>query len=97
MGPIKLIKLITNMPLLSIYHSKLGVPIKTVVSATVLEEAINGTVTIQPLALGKPVSRKVAYRLTALPVYSFIEIVIFYMKSFIFLIGREAMCPFLFR
>ncbi|KAI3733562.1 hypothetical protein L6452_13006 [Arctium lappa] len=39
--------------------SKLGVPIKTVVSATVLEEAINGTVTIQPLALGKPVSRKV--------------------------------------
>ncbi|KVI05627.1 hypothetical protein Ccrd_016058, partial [Cynara cardunculus var. scolymus] len=38
---------------------KLGVPIKTVVSATVLEEAINGTVTIQPLGLGKPVSRKV--------------------------------------
>nr|XP_043634483.1 chaperone protein dnaJ 16-like [Erigeron canadensis] len=39
--------------------SKLGVPIKTLVSAAVLEEAINGTVPTLPLALGKPVSRKV--------------------------------------
>ncbi|PWA46044.1 dnaJ domain-containing protein [Artemisia annua] len=39
--------------------SKLGVPIKTLVSASVLEEAINGTVPTLPLALGKPVSRKV--------------------------------------
>lgn len=39
--------------------SKLGVPIKTLVSATVLEDAINGTVPTHPLALGKPVSRKV--------------------------------------
>ncbi|KAL1156788.1 hypothetical protein V6Z11_A08G113100 [Gossypium hirsutum] len=39
--------------------SKLGVPIKTTVSATVLEEALNGVVTIQPLLLGQPVSRKV--------------------------------------
>ncbi|KAI7756965.1 hypothetical protein M8C21_001517 [Ambrosia artemisiifolia] len=41
------------------FFSKLGVPIKTLVSATVLEEAINGTVPTLPLALGKPVSRKV--------------------------------------
>ena len=41
--------------------SKLGVPIKTLVSASVLEEAINGTVPTLPLALGKPVSRKVGF------------------------------------
>nr|XP_043623562.1 chaperone protein dnaJ 16 [Erigeron canadensis]XP_043623563.1 chaperone protein dnaJ 16 [Erigeron canadensis]XP_043623564.1 chaperone protein dnaJ 16 [Erigeron canadensis] len=39
--------------------SKLGIPIKTTVSATVLEEALNGTVTIQPIALGQPVVKKV--------------------------------------
>ncbi|XP_048136536.1 chaperone protein dnaJ 16-like isoform X3 [Rhodamnia argentea] len=39
--------------------SKLGVPIKTTVSATVLEEALNGMVTIRPLLLGKPISKKV--------------------------------------
>ncbi|KAK8613284.1 hypothetical protein V6N13_101051 [Hibiscus sabdariffa] len=39
--------------------SKLGVPIKTTVSATVLEEALNGAVTIRPLMLGLPISRKV--------------------------------------
>ncbi|XP_039047579.1 chaperone protein dnaJ 16-like isoform X2 [Hibiscus syriacus] len=39
--------------------SKLGVPIKTTVSATVLEEALNGAVTICPLLLGQPISRKV--------------------------------------
>ncbi|KAG9449838.1 hypothetical protein H6P81_009803 [Aristolochia fimbriata] len=39
--------------------SKLGVPIKTTVSATVLEEALNGLVTIRPLQLGQPLSRKV--------------------------------------
>ncbi|KAK1420020.1 hypothetical protein QVD17_29529 [Tagetes erecta] len=39
--------------------SKLGVPIKTLVSASVLEEAINGSVVTYPLALGNPVSRKV--------------------------------------
>ncbi|KAL6567772.1 Chaperone protein dnaJ 16 [Orobanche gracilis] len=39
--------------------SKLGVPIKTTVSATVLEEALNGAVTIHPLPLGKPLCRKV--------------------------------------
>ncbi|CAA6673215.1 unnamed protein product [Spirodela intermedia] len=39
--------------------SKLGVPIKTTVSATVLEEALNGTVTVRPLPLGTSVSGKV--------------------------------------
>ncbi|PKI47231.1 hypothetical protein CRG98_032368 [Punica granatum] len=39
--------------------SKLGVPIKTTVSATVLEEALNGVVTVRPLPIGQPVSKKV--------------------------------------
>lgn len=39
--------------------SKLGVPIKTTISATILEEALNGTVTIRPLPLGRPVNDKV--------------------------------------
>ncbi|KAK1390013.1 chaperone protein dnaJ 15 [Heracleum sosnowskyi] len=39
--------------------SKLGVPIKTTISANVLEEAYNGTVTIRPLPLGSTVSGKV--------------------------------------
>ncbi|GLT36488.1 hypothetical protein SLA2020_108610 [Shorea laevis] len=39
--------------------SKLGVPIKTTVSTTVLEEALNENVNIRPLSLGQPVSRKV--------------------------------------
>lgn len=39
--------------------SKLGVPIKTTVSATVLEEALNGLVTIRPLPLGQPLCSKV--------------------------------------
>ncbi|GAV66548.1 DnaJ domain-containing protein [Cephalotus follicularis] len=39
--------------------SKLGVPIKTTVSATVLEEALSGVVTIRPLLIGQSISRKV--------------------------------------
>ncbi|ESW29505.1 hypothetical protein PHAVU_002G075800 [Phaseolus vulgaris] len=39
--------------------SKLGVPIKTTVSASVLEEALNGLVTIRPLPLGHYVSKRV--------------------------------------
>ncbi|KAE9613416.1 hypothetical protein Lal_00016255 [Lupinus albus] len=39
--------------------SKLGVPIKTTVSATILEEALNGAVTIRPLPLGHFISKKV--------------------------------------
>ncbi|KAF8378330.1 hypothetical protein HHK36_029669 [Tetracentron sinense] len=39
--------------------SKLGVPIKTTVSTTVLEEALNGVVTIRPLQLGQPMYKKV--------------------------------------
>ncbi|GKB00006.1 hypothetical protein Tco_0827999 [Tanacetum coccineum] len=38
---------------------KLGVLIKTTVSAIVLEEALNGTVTIQPITLGQPIVKKV--------------------------------------
>ncbi|KAF6143255.1 hypothetical protein GIB67_039038 [Kingdonia uniflora] len=41
--------------------SKLGVPIKTTVSATILEEALNGTVAIRPLQLGHPLSTKVRF------------------------------------
>ncbi|XAR60606.1 hypothetical protein NMG60_11034046 [Bertholletia excelsa] len=39
--------------------SKLGVPIKTTVSTTILEEAPNGLVKFRPLPLGEPVSGKV--------------------------------------
>ncbi|KAJ1258787.1 hypothetical protein BS78_10G101900 [Paspalum vaginatum] len=39
--------------------SKLGVPIKTTVSATVLEEALNGSVMVSQLQLGNSVQRKV--------------------------------------
>nr|XP_043606373.1 chaperone protein dnaJ 15-like [Erigeron canadensis] len=39
--------------------SKLGVPIKTTISANVLEDALSGTVTIKPLPLGSSVSGKV--------------------------------------
>ncbi|CAA7058199.1 unnamed protein product [Microthlaspi erraticum] len=39
--------------------SKLGVPIKTSVSANVLEEAMSGTVTVRPLPIGASVSGKV--------------------------------------
>ncbi|XP_019076068.1 chaperone protein dnaJ 16 isoform X4 [Vitis vinifera] len=41
--------------------SKLGVPIKTTVSATVLEDALNGVVTVRPLTLGQPVVKKLLY------------------------------------
>ncbi|KAG5042393.1 hypothetical protein JHK87_006308 [Glycine soja] len=50
------------------FFSKLGVPIKTTVSATVLEEALNGLVTIRPLPLGHNISKrayKAASRLTS--------------------------------
>ncbi|XP_073131383.1 chaperone protein dnaJ 15-like [Henckelia pumila] len=39
--------------------SKLGVPIKTTISANVLEEALSGTVTVRPLPVGSSVSGKV--------------------------------------
>ncbi|KAH0729496.1 hypothetical protein KY289_000684 [Solanum tuberosum] len=39
--------------------SKLGVTIKTTVSATVLEEALNGSASTQPLPLGQPLCKKV--------------------------------------
>jgi hypothetical protein len=42
-----------------VLHSKLGVQIKTTVSANLLGEALNGTVTTLPLMVGQVVSRKV--------------------------------------
>ncbi|RLN24621.1 chaperone protein dnaJ 15 [Panicum miliaceum] len=39
--------------------SKLGVPIKTTISPTVLEEAMNGTVTVRPLPVGTSATGKV--------------------------------------
>ncbi|KAK6921716.1 DnaJ domain [Dillenia turbinata] len=39
--------------------SKLGVPIKTTISANVLEEALNGTVAVRPLPIGTSFSGKV--------------------------------------
>ncbi|KAJ6726333.1 DNAJ DOMAIN (PROKARYOTIC HEAT SHOCK PROTEIN) [Salix purpurea] len=39
--------------------SKLGVPIKTAISANVLEEALSGTVTVRPLPVGTSISGKV--------------------------------------
>uniref|UniRef100_A0A7N2LEB0 Uncharacterized protein n=1 Tax=Quercus lobata TaxID=97700 RepID=A0A7N2LEB0_QUELO len=41
--------------------SKLGVPIKTTISANVLEEALNGIVTIRPLPIGTSVSGKAGF------------------------------------
>lgn len=51
-----------------LHDSKLGVPIKTTISATVLEEALNGVVDIRPLSLGEPISRKVRYLFSGLRV-----------------------------
>jgi DnaJ-class molecular chaperone len=51
--------------------SKLGVPIKTTVSATVLEEALNGSVEISQLQLGKSVCRKVDNYFPWLFIYTF--------------------------
>ncbi|KAJ0433617.1 putative DnaJ domain, Chaperone J-domain superfamily [Helianthus annuus] len=39
--------------------SKLGVPIKTTISANVLEEALTGSITVKPLPLGSSISGKV--------------------------------------
>ncbi|KMZ62566.1 Chaperone protein dnaJ 15 [Zostera marina] len=39
--------------------SKLGIPLKTSVSVSVIESALNGTVTVTPLPLGKSSTRKV--------------------------------------
>jgi hypothetical protein len=41
--------------------SKLGVPIKTTISAGVLKDALSGTVTIRPLPLSRPMTEKLLY------------------------------------
>ncbi|KAI3715449.1 hypothetical protein L6452_22431 [Arctium lappa] len=43
------------------FPSKLGVPIKTTIPANVLEEALNGTVTVRPLPIGTSASGKLLY------------------------------------
>lgn len=53
-------KLFSSTLFLTLFgNSKLGVPIKTTISANVLEEALNGTVTVRPLPMGTSVSGKV--------------------------------------
>lgn len=54
--------------------SKLGVPIKTTVSATVLEEALNGSVMVSQLQLGNSVQRKVGSQSFAMFLFSFLII-----------------------
>ncbi len=46
--------------------SKLGVPIKTTISAGVLKDALSGTVTIRPLPLSRPMTEKVGFFLTGM-------------------------------
>ncbi len=46
--------------------SKLGVPIKTTISAGVLKDALSGTVTIRPLPLSRPMTEKVGLFLTGM-------------------------------
>ena len=57
LGAITVLELLK--PLVLFVYSKLGVPVKTTISANVLEEALNGTVTIRPLPIGTSVSGKV--------------------------------------
>lgn len=81
----------------SIHDSKLGVPIKTTVSATVLEEALNGSVTIRPLPLGQFISKRVSFFLL-----EFIDPVLVTIRYCLFLFwcihmtGWETMCTLLF-
>lgn len=74
--------------------SKLGVPIKTTVSATVLEEALNGVVSIRPLSLGQPLCRKVWFpSIHTWPSF----LLAWSIESFLLLwTGWKAMCPLLF-
>ena len=57
LGAISVLELL--QPLILFAYSKLGVPIKTTITANVLEEALNGIVTIKPLPIGTSVSGKV--------------------------------------
>lgn len=72
-------------------YSKLGVPIKTTISANVLEEALNGTVTVRPLPIGTSVSGKV---ILALCQSATVQILV--CRSYFFFFspaGGETMCP----
>lgn len=56
--------------------SKLGVPIKTTISANVLEEAMNGTVTVRPLPVGSSVSGKVNLCYSFINFYTLDEVIV---------------------
>ena len=75
-------------------YSKLGVPIKTTISANVLEEALNGTVTVRPLPIGSSVSGKVLTFIMMDEANSLLGGVFVPLMSQ-FVAGREAMCSFL--
>lgn len=76
------------------YESKLGVPIKTTISANVLEEALNGTVTVRPLPIGTAVSGKVLYFLYVERENTNFPVAVFLILMSQFAAGREAMCSF---
>lgn len=73
-----------DFELLVYVRSKLGVPIKTTISANVLEEALNNTVTVRPLPLGRPLNDKV------------LQLFHRELTSFLFLIGLGMRRPLLF-
>lgn len=60
-------------------NSKLGVPIKTSVSASILEEALNGRVSVDPLLLGQAVTKKVSYCCRCLAMISFSYVTMAYL------------------
>lgn len=68
----------------SIHDSKLGVPIKTTVSATVLEEALNGLVTIRPLPLGQFISKRVSCCFFFNSLILFLVVIFFFFFIFYF-------------
>jgi hypothetical protein len=76
-----------------VVYSKLGVPIKTTISANVLEEALNGTVTVRPLPVGTSVSGKVlAMFMTDISYNYTLSFLLMYL---ILIAGGKAMCSLL--
>lgn len=66
-----------------LHNSKLGVPIKTTVSATVLEEALNGVLTIRPLPLEQPISKKVSCSYASWAIISLIVLLLIWILYFL--------------
>lgn len=76
----------------------MGVPIKTTVSANVLEEALNGCFTIRPLKIGTSVSGKVPSQLAGYKSLILLRIYFFgffYLIFYLINIGGEAECSLL--